>query len=257
LQIAITVFLCVATQHTKWLALGKPLFGSSPSEKEKSFPQLPGSQKEVKQLGELVQKHLVNAEWTRLSGPGATANDLVAQIEDKSHIHLTTHGFSEIPEGMKPEIQAQRQLLSGAQASSYVGLAFAKTQQAPLASRLNAEEIQSLDLASARLVVLSGCETGLGVWDHVDGMALWRVPDGPSSELMNRFYLNMLEHKMPKGEALRQAQIWMLRHRKKGSAGNDNVITRDSVERKVASDPNVSAASPFLWGGYVLSGHYR
>jgi CHAT domain-containing protein len=76
------------------------------------------------------------------------------------------------------------------------------------------------------LVVLSGCETGLG--KEVDGegligltrgflyagarsvvASLWKVEDSATAELMGRFYRKMLQGKEHPASALRAAQLEM------------------------------------------------
>jgi CHAT domain-containing protein len=63
--------------------------------------------------------------------------------------------------------------------------------------------------------------------------SLWNVPDKKTGQLMQRFYANLWERKMSKLEALREAQIWVMR-------GN-------GTER----------LAPYHWAAFQLSGDWR
>jgi hypothetical protein len=90
---------------------------------------------------------------------------------------------------------------------------------------LTAEDVTGLDLLATELVVLSACETGLGLVHAGEGvfglrrafvlagaktlvMSLWKVPDEPTRELMEDFYRRLLAGDGRTG-ALRQAQLAM------------------------------------------------
>lgn len=111
---------------------------------------------------------------------------------------------------------------------------------------LSAAEIARMDLRGTELAVLSACETGVGdvrVGDGVHGLrralvlagartqvlSLWKVDDAATADLMVAFYDRLLAGE-PRGEALRQAKLEMLR----------------SADR----------AHPRYWASFVLSGSW-
>lgn len=112
----------------------------------------------------------------------------------------------------------------------------------------------------ADLVVLSACETGLGEEQGGEGLigltrafqyagartvmaSLWNVQDRATSELMIRFYKH-LRAGLPKDEALRQAQIELIR-------GPIEVINEKG--EKILMD----ASAPYYWAGFQLYGDWQ
>ena len=105
-------------------------------------------------------------------------------------------------------------------------------------------EIMNCDW-SARLVVLSACQTGSGKIERGEGVtgltravmyagspaavvSLWSVSDAGTRDLMIRFYQNLLQKKLPNDEALRQCKLAMLKGRE--------------------------FSSPFFWSSFVMYG---
>jgi len=94
--------------------------------------------------------------------------------------------------------------------------------------------------------------------------SLWRVNDAATQALMAEFYRNLWERKLPKLEALRQAQLAMLLHfdPKAGRLrGPDLAVPADPAELARARARLRAAGrpplSPAYWAGFVLSGDGR
>ena len=141
--------------------------------------------------------------------------------------------------------------------------------------RLEVREIFGMDL-KANLVVLSGCETGLGklsTGDELVGLtrafiyagtpsvvaSLWSVDDSSTAHLMASFYRNLKT--MSKVEALRQAQLELIR-----GEGRSDLLTRRGVGGigKLGESPKsesrsqgpvaISTSHPYFWAPFILVG---
>jgi len=140
--------------------------------------------------------------------------------------------------------------------------------------RLEVREIFGMDL-KANLVVLSGCDTGLGklsTGDELVGLtrafiyagtpsvvaSLWSVDDSSTAQLMASFYRNLKT--MSKVEALRQAQLELIRgegrsemlaHRGVGGIGK----LGETVKSDASQNPiSISTSHPYFWAPFILVG---
>ena len=144
------------------------------------------------------------------------------------------------------------------------GLVFAgvnRSDRRPEETILTALEAAELELGQVELVVLSACNTGRGQVAGGEGVlglqrafqlagarsvvaSLWRVPDEETHQLMREFYRRVWSDKpVPRVEALRQAQLWML----------ENWKPRGGLERPAPQGP----PPPYVWAAFVLSGDWR
>jgi CHAT domain-containing protein len=131
-------------------------------------------------------------------------------------------------------------------------------------------EASELDLRRVDLAVLSACETGLGTVTDGEGVlglqrafqlagartavtSLWKVPDAATQVLMTRFHRNLWEKKMPKLEAMRECQLWMIHDGWK----YPELGLRGGLERPEPKRNEGDAVSPFYWAAFVLSGDWR
>jgi CHAT domain-containing protein/Tfp pilus assembly protein PilF len=128
-------------------------------------------------------------------------------------VHFATHGF----------LDSKRPEFSG------LVLSLVNPQGKPEDGFLGLEDVYNLKLP-VDMVVLSGCQTGLGEDVSGEGLigltrgfmyagasrvvaSLWSVDDFTTSQLMAKFYRAVERDKLPPAAALRKAQIEMWRHR--------------------------------------------
>ncbi|MGD2182152.1 tetratricopeptide repeat protein [Lusitaniella coriacea] len=143
--------------------------------------------------------------------------------------------------------------------------------------KLAIPEISTLRyLNSVHLVVLSACETALG-GEGTDGVeingisyyflnqgakavmaSLWLVNDASTAQLMQDFYGNLAgEQPVAKAEALRQAQLKMLRDEKLSEEDEDRGIVAVRPVGEV-SETEVNAfgfSHPYYWAAFILIGN--
>jgi CHAT domain-containing protein len=126
--------------------------------------------------------------------------------------------------------------------------------------RLTAREIFALRL-QANLVVLSACNTGLSrvsTGDELIGLSrafltagssnlvasLWEVADDSTALLMGEFYKNLKT--LPKAEALRQAQLTLMR----AELPQSGLRGRTPGE----AEQTLKTSSPYFWAPFILIG---
>jgi CHAT domain-containing protein/tetratricopeptide (TPR) repeat protein len=153
---------------------------------------------------------------------------------------------------------------------------------------LSAEEIALQDLSGCELAVLSACETAAGRqagWQGVQGLqrafhqagarhvlaSLWSVSDPATSLLMEHFYANLWQKNLPPAQALRQAQLFVMKNpdkvvergrellkRLRESKHDEASLAKRGIRPKAKEGlvrPGTTPRSPVAWWApWVLSG---
>jgi CHAT domain-containing protein len=146
-------------------------------------------------------------------------------------VHFATHGLlnNEHPE------------LSG------IVLSLVDQQGKPQNGFFRLYDVYNMNL-SAKLVVLSACQTALGKQVRGEGLmgltrgfmyagsarvmaSLWRVEDEATAEMMKKFYEGMIKDGQRPAAALKSAQVWLQRQKR--------------------------WRAPYYWAGFILQGEWR
>ena len=235
-----------------------------------TFGQLPGTGEEARAVAALFDRSHPGSSAKILSGSEAAEPSVGAEMAGRRYLHLATHGYFAAPElrnalapvdntvGPRSWEGMGRREVGGYYPGLLSGLVWAGASvpsRDPItglvdvgAGLMTAEEVSGLDLSGCELAVLSACETGLGRTAGGEGVlglqrgfhhagcrtvvaSLWKVDDEATRVLMERFYTNLWQKKVPVLEALRQAQLSVLDDPAYGAGGN-----------------------PRLWAAWVLSG---
>jgi CHAT domain-containing protein len=252
------------------------------------FDPLPATAGELASIERNYRQIFGAAGITTLERSAASETAFRRQASQHRYLHLATHGFFAAAkyksalarvarERDRPEQLAliTSQSLSGFHPNLLSGLALAGANHPTDEDDgiLTAEEVQTFDLRGTELVVLSACETGLGERAGGEGLlglqrafqvagaktviaSLWKVEDVATRDLMERFYENLWSKTKEDGktplytklEALREAQLWMLKER--GPRGG--TMVEDDL--KAAGEKRLP---PYYWAAFVLSGDWR
>jgi len=244
-----------------------------------TFQALPGTEQEILSIGRLFRKHFPAAAIKGLRGSSATEGAIREAAPKYRYVHIATHGFF-APHESRDDSSRQGAAPSVAEVHPGLlsGLAVAGANRGAVGPNsddgiLTTLEVSALNLNHVDLVVLSACETGLGKvaagGEGVLGLqrafqiagarttvtSLWKVDDVATQILMTEFYRNLWENNLPRGEALRQAQLTMLNHydpklRKLRPRG----LKRGNAEKVTTESRRLP---PFYWGAFALSGDWR
>ena len=213
------IFCC----HRPFLAVGDVAFGDS----NKPWRHLKGSKAELK----IIESIIPNTECVVLRNEDATVARVIEELPKAKCVHLGTHGVyldsaSRRALGIRDGETISRRQPRLSTAIVFAGANHLASGESSEEAALTAEAIPMLSLGSTELVVLSSCDTALGVLQsgeyyslqqafHEAGVrnvvaALWKVKDSYTAAMMVLFYKYLHEHPdMSPAEALRSAQLHM------------------------------------------------
>ena len=210
---------------------------------------LPGTAKEINRIEKIYKQLFDKQKPEMLRQEAATEKAFRQQAAGHRLLHLATHGLFR-----RESVESS----DNAELRSAVVFAGANhgSERSTNDGLLTAFEIGSIDLGNVDLVVLSACETGVGKTQEGEGVlglqralmgagvgstvsTLWSVDDAGTSALMVEFYRNLWQKKLGRAEALRQAQLSMLRGKLYRPAGKEQNL------------------SPYYWAGFAFSGDWQ
>ncbi|MFN9818578.1 MAG: CHAT domain-containing protein [Pseudanabaena sp.] len=204
------------------------------------FGALPATKTEVEAIATLLPK------TTTLIDQQFSKNVTLQEMKRNTIIHLATHGYFAV----------------GRAEDSFI--IFGDGDKATLT------DIANWSLTNVSLVVLSACETAIGgklgsgveilglgyrIQDAGAGAAiasLWKVSDDGTSELMQKLYKNLSQKNISSSEALRQAQIAMIRSNKKATS-SDRANIR--IVGTVPTNQETQLSHPYYWSAFILIGN--
>jgi CHAT domain-containing protein len=251
------------------------------------MPQdLPGAIHELRTVISLARPRRV----VELQGEAASTTEVLRALPQARWVHFDTHGFFASPD-IKSFLQSDpdplrrlgREGLSSLARNPLVlsGLVVGgkPTRSSddpgsipPDRGILTAEAIAGLPLQKLDMAVLSACETGLGTVAGGEGVfglqrafhlagtqsviaSLWSVNALATRDLMGEFYKNLWEKKQPRLEALRQAQLSMIRELPRQVPARRT--SPSGSQHGTAAGGESDWVPPVYWAGFILSGDWR
>lgn len=239
------------------------------------FEPLPGT------LGELEEIRAFLPKAKIVLGSEATKRRLYDELGAKpSIVHLATHAYFAGAAGCPADGAASKKefrssktplipnplllsgvVLAGANAPQQLGAGTVESEGSS-SGILTSLEAAGLDLSSARLVVLSACDTGTGLHrrgQEVQGLrwgfraagakslltSLWRSNDAVTRKMMRAFYAS-LRAPIDSQLASKQASDLFV-----GAAS-----LRSAQLERIASERRLKQSKPLTWANFVFSGLY-
>ncbi|MGL4552143.1 MAG: CHAT domain-containing protein, partial [Gemmataceae bacterium] len=230
------------------------------------WASLPATRSEARATASAFAARFAGGAVTALGGERATRPAVLAAMGRARHVHLATHGFFADDDAETDPLLRSGVVLAGE------------------AGSLTALEVGEADLSGCDLTVLSACQTGLGRRTGGEGMlglqralhvagcrrvvsSVWSVDDAATSVLMGRFYHHLWKDGRTPLEALRQAQLDVLRRPElveervrglKGELPGAEVALLRGVGKAAARLPGGERRGPpAWWAGWQLSGDWR
>jgi CHAT domain-containing protein len=213
---------------------------------------------------------------TDLGKADATKAKVREALAKVRYAHLATHGFfapQDIKSALsskKPDAFFGKEGVTGWHPLLLSGIVLSGANKEPKEGEedgiLTALEVSEMELPKLELVVLSACETGLGKSAGGEGLlglqrafavagartviaSLWSVDDKTTRDLMSEFYKIAwdTDHVVSRAEALRRAQLSILKEgRRRGLGKKDVKLPKGEVR-----------LPPLYWAAFVLSGDWR
>jgi CHAT domain-containing protein/Tfp pilus assembly protein PilF len=264
----------------------------------RKFSRLGGTRNEILAISDSFERRYSKARVDMLRESAANEEAFRRLAPKSRYLHLATHGYFAPPElqsALGPTdlktVHAGSDPLGGAGVAGWhpgllsgIALAGANVRPTPIGHDdgiVTALEVAELDLSGVELAVLSACETGMGAVAGGEGLlglqrafqvagahavvaSLWKVNDAATSVLMERFYDNLWVKKLPKLEALRQAQLAVLNDpglvtKRRAELAKERGIGETAVKlpesgQVATPNPRGARSDPSLWAAFVLSG---
>jgi CHAT domain-containing protein/tetratricopeptide (TPR) repeat protein len=247
---------------------------------------LPATASEADAVAALFRSHFKGGV-SALAAAKATASAVREALPRHHFAHLATHGYF-APASMRSALG--RDDKGGSDGDGVTGwspgllsglvLAGANRPASEDGGTLTALEIAEMDLSGVELAVLSACQTGLGQEAGGEGMlglqrafavagcrsvvsSLWSVDDAATGVLMERFYHHLWGKRLSRLEALRQAQLDVLKspdlvnERVRRLAGIRGLRSAGKAERLVIAGKAVRRSPVAWWAAWQLSGDWR
>ena len=210
------------------------------------FAELPNSKEEIDKIGAILKRHQVRV--TSRTGTRGTEESFMAMSgKAPGVLHIATHGFYYTPERVRNDTYLRgyndAMILSGLiMSGGNMAWSGIKPPEGVMNGVMTANLVAAMDLKGTDLLVLSACQTGLGL-PTPEGlfglqrafkkagvqtmiMTLWNIKDDVAKEFMIMFYENLTDNGWDKRKAFDAAK---------------NYIRQDS-----------RYSSPYYWAGFVM-----